>query len=307
VSDAEWRTRYIGRVQTAAIPAAAGAAVLIWAGTAVVTKYAVGELDPLSLGMMRTVFAAIVTGPLVLALGLRGPRRLHDCALLAVSSFGGFVAFPILFTIGLRYTSASHAALILAALPIYTGMFAAIFERKAPSAYWLAGAALALAGEVFLVAFEVGFASEGRSASEIALGDGLTTAGALAASLGYVGGARLSRTISSWSTTLWGITVAGAVLAPVLWLTAPAQMWSGFTVGASLSVLYLAIFSTILGYAAWYWALAHGGVARVGLAQFLQPVATLALGAIFLGEAIRPALVIATAVILFGVFIAQRR
>ncbi len=201
--------------------------------------------------MMRTVLAAIVTGPLVLALGLRGPRGVHDCALLAASAFAGFVAFPILSTLGPRYTSASHAALILAALPIYTGMFASIFERRAPSAHWLAGAALALAGEVFVVASEVGFGGEGRGAGEIALGDGLTTAGALAASLGYVGGARLSRALSSWSTTLWGITVAGAVLAPVLWLTAPDHIWSGITIGASLSVIYLAIASTILGYAAW--------------------------------------------------------
>ncbi len=301
------RTNFTGRGHTPAIAAAAGAAVLIWAGTAVVTKFAVGELDPLSLGMMRTVLAAMVTGPLVLALGLRGPRGIHDCALLAVASFGGFVAFPILFTLGLRYTSASHAALILAALPIYTGMFAAIFERKAPSAHWLAGAALALTGEVFVVAFDAGFAGEGRGASQIALGDGLTTAGALAASLGYVGGARLSRTFSSWSTTLWGITVAGAVLAPALWLTAPDFLWSGITVGASLSIIYLAIGSTILGYVAWYWALARGGVARVGLAQFFQPPATLAMGALFLGEDITPALVFATAVILVGVFIARRR
>lgn len=301
------RVNAAGPAYTPAIVGAASAAVLLWAGTAVVTKFAVGELDPLSVGMLRTVLAAIVAGPLVLILGLRGPRRQRDCALLAISSFCGFIAFPILFSVGLRYTSASHAALILAALPIYTGMFAAIFERKAPSGQWLAGAALALAGQVFLVAYEVGFSSDGRDASEIALGDALTTAGALAASLGYVGGARLSRTLSSWSTTLWGITVAGVVMAPALLLIAPAHLWSGITVAASFSVLYLAIGSTILGYAAWYWALARGGVGRIGLAQFFQPAATMALGAMFLGEAITPTLVFATVVILVGVFITQRR
>ena len=39
----------------------------------------------------------------------------------AVPRACGFIAFPVLFSIGVRLTSANHASMILAALPIFTG------------------------------------------------------------------------------------------------------------------------------------------------------------------------------------------
>ncbi len=134
-----------------AVLAAASGSVLIWAGTVIVTKFAVGEVDAIVVGLMRTVLAALLTAPLALAFGLRLPRDAAGLGLLSMSSIGGFVAFPILFSIGINYTTASHAALIMAALPIYTGLFAAIADRRAPAIRWWAGVAVAFIGEFILI------------------------------------------------------------------------------------------------------------------------------------------------------------
>src|SRR5437868_4133450 len=67
------------------------------------------------------------------------------------SSFSGLLGFVLLFTIGMRYTSANHGALILAALPLFTGLLAAVFERRPLALRWWAGSALALGGEGVLI------------------------------------------------------------------------------------------------------------------------------------------------------------
>ena len=53
------------------------------------------------------------------ALRLALPATRGGWALLVTSALGGFVLFPVLFTLGLRDTSASHAALILASLAVF--------------------------------------------------------------------------------------------------------------------------------------------------------------------------------------------
>ena len=287
-----------------AVLAAASGSVLIWAGTVIVTKFAVGEVDAIVVGLMRTVLAALLTAPLALAFGLRLPRDAAGLGLLSMSSIGGFVAFPILFSIGINYTTASHAALIMAALPIYTGLFAVIADRRAPAIRWWAGVAVAFIGEFILIFFRLGFEGSGESAL---LGDFFILLGCACSSLGYVGGARLARAgMSSMATAFWSITLAGLVLLPLLaWrearvdcLSVSAEAWG--------AMAYLALGSSILAYVLWYFALARGGIARVALAQFVQPVIALVLATLLLSERITLPLLAAAVVIVGGVFIAQR-
>ena len=56
----------------------------------------------------------------------------------------------------------------------------------------------------------------------------------------------------------------------------------------------------------WYWALGKGGIARVGLIQFLQPVSGVILAGLLLGEQITLSFALASAVVLFGVWLAIR-
>jgi drug/metabolite transporter (DMT)-like permease len=72
-------------------------------------------------------------------------------------------------------------------------------------------------------------------------------------------------------------------------------------------VAFIAWVTSILGYVGWYWALAHGGIARIGTIQFLQPLSGLVLAFFLLGERPTYILAVATVMILGGVVIAWRR
>ncbi len=96
------------------------------------------------------------------------------------------------------------------------------------------------------------------------------------------------------AVVLWGATPIVTKLA-----VAGATAWT--------SIIYLALVSSIVAYAAWYWALGRGGIGRTGLARFVQPLVGLVLAVTLLGEALSGGMVLAAALILAGVALARGR
>ena len=113
--------------------AAAAAIMVVWGATPVATRIALEDLSPLSVAVLRPLIAGVVAAPILLAMRQRLPPDHHGRMLLVASSLSGFVLFPILYTIGQHHTSAWHGGRILAALPILTGSYAALLDRRAPT------------------------------------------------------------------------------------------------------------------------------------------------------------------------------
>src|SRR5215475_4058775 len=134
----------------------AGLIMIIWGATPVATRLAVADLDPLHVGLLRTVFAGVLALPIALALRQPLPKNRRGILLLVISGASGFIVFPLLYSIGQRDTSAMHGGMILAALPIFTGSYAALVERRRPTARWIAGCIIALLGECILIALRAG-------------------------------------------------------------------------------------------------------------------------------------------------------
>ncbi|MGH6954765.1 MAG: DMT family transporter [Alphaproteobacteria bacterium] len=276
--------------------------VTIWGATPIVTELALEEIDALAVAMLRVAGAALVAWPVALALRLVPPRGSASRALLLVSGLSGFVVFPVLFTLGLRYTSASHGALILAVLPVLTGLYLAALERRLPPLAWWLGVALAGMATSALIGFRLGL----DLGPDPVTGDLLVLAASAVASAGYVAGARLSRHLGAAATAFWGAALGGLAVAPFLTWWIGSCPWPEASPGAWLGVGYLAVMASIVAYLVWYWALDRGGIARVAALQFLQPVVSLALAALFLGERITPALAASAACIVTGVWLARR-
>jgi drug/metabolite transporter (DMT)-like permease len=252
--------------------------------------------------VLRTVLAGLVAVPLVMTTERRPPASARARLLLAASSAAGFVIFPVVFTVGQERTSAMHGVGILAALPVFTGVYGMIVARRRPGPWWLAGCALALAGEAVIVAVR----ADGGGTATL-LGDLLVLASALVVSGGYVAGALLvPRGFSSAATTYWGVMLGALALTPLaLGLLALEGVPRAGTASWA-AVLFLAIVTSIAGYVGWYWALARGGIARIAPLQFLQPLSGLALAALLLGERLTWPLAVGAAAVILGVAIARR-
>jgi drug/metabolite transporter (DMT)-like permease len=195
-----------------------------------------------------------------------------------------------------------HGVGILAALPVFTGLYGMLVARRRPGTWWLAGCALALAGEAVIVAVRTG----GGGTATLA-GDVLVLASALVVSGGYVAGAMLvPRGFSSAATTYWGVMLGALALTPVavalLAVAGPPRAGAG----SWAAVLFLAVATSIVGYVGWYWALAHGGIARIAPLQFLQPLSGLVLAALVLDERLTWPLAVGASAVIAGVAVARR-
>jgi drug/metabolite transporter (DMT)-like permease len=276
-------------------------AVILWGGSPIATKLVVADLDPLAVGALRTLIGA-VPAAVILAFGrLAIPRSASGRWLLAVSSLSGFVVFPLLFSLALELTSGSHGGLALAILPITTALIAALFERRLPNRRWWLGAAVALAGTLLLVDRRFGLSSPGASLE----GDLLALLSCFAASAGYVAGGRAAREVGAPSVTFWGLALGGLILLPLTPVLIPSGALTGLSVSAWSALIYLGVAISIVGYLAWYWALAQGDMTRVALIQFLQPGFSLLFAAMVLGEIVTWPLALAGVIIVAGVALAQ--
>lgn len=286
-------------------PIVIGVAVMIvWGGTPVLTRIGLRGFAPFELALFRTVIGGLITGAILAATREAAPVTGRGRRLLLVSGVSGFVVFPVLFTYGQHRTSAMHGGMILAALPIVTGGYAMLLERRKPRPGWVAGCLIALAGEVLLVAARAG----GTAAATSRTGDLMIAMSVVVVAMGYVAGARLGQLgYRSIATTFWGIALGAAILVPALVYELVTSGLPNAGAGPWAAVLFIATITTIVGYIGWYWALAHGGIARTATIQFLQPFSGLVLAAVLLGEHFTAPLVGASVAILAGVAVAQRR
>lgn len=275
--------------------------VAVWGGVPIVTRVGTAEIDPHLFGVLRSVLALPIVGAMLLIMRPRLPLDLKSWALLLVSGIGGFAAFPILFSTGQAMTSASHGALVIAVIPVFTGVFVAIADRRRPGRAWVLGAALACAGEYWLIGGRPG----GGAAASV-VGDLLVLAGVAVSALGHVTGAKLARSIGAAAVTYWSLALAGTLMLPVAIHAAATGALAGKSLPAWGCAFYMSWLASIFCYVLWYQALDRGGIDRISAVQFAQPLITLVLAALLLDEALSIEVLGAAALIVAGVFLCQR-
>ena len=280
-------------------------AIVLWSGTAIANKVAVDQMDAMTAGVLRSMLAALLASGFALASRLPLPSRRGHLGLLLLSGVASFAIWPMLLSLGLGRTSASHAALIMAVLPVFTGLVGAALEGRRLRRGWWAGSSIAVAGTALLVLYRSGGTL--RDGTGSLGGDLIILAGVGICALGYAAGARLSPVIGTWATTFWGLTAALTLLIPAFLLLAHRTDWSAVGPRGWGSIAYMTLLSSLVGYAAWFWALGRGGIARISSLQFLQPVFSLLLAAALLGEVLTLPLILSATTILVGTGLAQRK
>lgn len=298
------RRSRIERFQPALVFAAACFAVVLFALVPASTRIAAAQLDGLSIGLIRVVGAGLASLPLLLFLRPRAPQRPQDWGLLLLYAFGNFAAFPMLFSLGVHRTSGAHAALIMAAMPLFIGLIGMLLDRRLPRSSWFVGAAVAVAGETALVAMGNGASSAGATVG----GDAIVLAACTLSAVGIVAGARLSARMKPLAAALWGITVASIALAPWALMrmaaAAPAYAALGGTTWAA--IVHITLGAAVTANVLWLWAVSRGGLVRVAPIQFAQPVCALFFATVLLNERLTASLLLVAAGIVFGTVTACR-
>ena len=273
------------------------AGVVIFSGSLPATRIAVIDLDPIFLTVARAAIAGLVALGLLVVLRQKPPSRATLSSFLIVA-FGVVLGFPLLTALALRHVTSAHAIVFIGLLPIATALFGVLRggERPRP-AFWLFSG---LGG-----ALVAGFALSGKGFVVSPAGDGLMLAAILVCGLGYAEGGRLSRQFGGWQVISWALVLALPVMLPWALLMRP-ESWAEVGEPALLALVYVSLFSMLIGFVFWYRGLAAGGIAGVGQLQLLQPFLGLGLAALLLHEPVGWPILAVTAGVVLCVAAARR-
>lgn len=246
--------------------------------TVPLTRIAVSELPPLFVGAGRAVLAAGLASLALIFTRATRPTR-AQWPRLAVVAGGIVVGFPVLTSLALTSSSATHGAVVIALLPAATAVVAVVRGReRVPRSFW----AFAGAGAVAAVAFAI---AQGAIAGMPAWSDLLLLGAVIAGAIGYAEGGLLARELGAWQTVSWALVLASPFMVLVT-LTSTSFSLPAAGPFPWLAFGYLGVVSMFLGFFAWYRGLAIGPIATVSQVQLVQPVITIAWAAILLGERI---------------------
>lgn len=250
--------------------------VIFFSVTFPATTAAEASFSPIEVGVGRSVIGAVVA---IIALLVRRqpllPPRAALPRMLIVAGPVGF-GFGMFSAIALRYVDSVHGAVLTGLIPAATAGVAVWRAGERPRrAYW---AALA-----FGLAIVVGFAIV-QGGGRLRPADLLLLAAVGIAGLGYAEGGALARDYGGWRVICWAVILALPVTVPVTAAAVVASPPSHVTSGALAGLCYVGVVSMVVGFFAWYRAMAIGGVARVGRLQLAQPALTLGWSALLLGE-----------------------
>ena len=188
--------------------------MVVWGASPAMTKIAARDFSSLEVGVLRTLIAGLVAAPIVLVTRERLPAGRHQPAAAPGVRHLGFVAFPILFSIGQGRTSAMHGGHDpRRAADLHRRLRGAARPRR-PARAWVAGSGLALAGEVALV---VDPHRRRRRAARPSSATRWWCSRRCWSSIGYVAGARLGQGgYRALAATYWGVIIGALLVLPVL-------------------------------------------------------------------------------------------
>jgi drug/metabolite transporter (DMT)-like permease len=110
---------------------------------------------------------------------------------------------------------------------------------------------------------------------------------------------RIGADVPALATTIGGLMVAVPLLV-TLYLLNGESLPAAVPKRALLSIVYLGLVGSVLGFALYYYVLRHVEATRVALITLVTPVLALMLGHLLNGEALQPEVVLGTAAILSG-------
>jgi drug/metabolite transporter (DMT)-like permease len=281
-------------------------ATLFWASNIALGRALRDQIGPVSLSAARFLVGGLIYAVLFQAIarnqvsaqtneGEKNHGRWHTL-ILAGMGLSGVFAFPILLYQGLKYTTAAHAAMIIATGPLFTLLFSAVLLRQKVRLKSIAGMLISLVGVGFVIGAE---ALVPGGQPQVNPGDLLALAASalwglysVLARMAIKSRSTFSATaLSTWMAIPFLVIAGGVELQSVAFTLTPQVL---------LGAVYIGIFPTVISFLAW-----NEGIRRVGPGQAMAFYNMLVvygalLGAVFLGEALTWQVLLGGALVVAG-------
>jgi drug/metabolite transporter (DMT)-like permease len=274
-------------------------AIFFWGLSFVSSKAILNTgFPPMTMVFLRFLIASIVLIPLQRRLDPGFRLQKQDRLFLLLSALFGILLYFLCESRGIKYTSASNAALITAIIPALTVAAEYILFKNSIRWFQGLGIALSIVGVYFVVQRTPGQYDKALLGNLLMFG----------ACLSWVAYNMFSRNLHRGLKGINLITfqsIIGTVLLLPIALS-ELRLWSFTSLTVWLNLLYLGVICTALSFFLYLYALSQLGPVRVTSFINLLPVVSVAGGMVILGERLLIPQMIGGAVIICGVFLVNR-
>ncbi|PFF12583.1 EamA family transporter [Bacillus anthracis] len=289
-------TKIIKRANSLSILATV-TAVFLWSTSFVATKIAYDSFTPLTLGAIRFLIATIILGIIMkfAKQDLKKPSR-KDLGYISLSGLLGITIFYSMENIGVKLTTASNAALIVASYPAITVLFDFLLTRKRIT--WIKGLGIALA---VIGVYQITYHSPNQGGSQQLFGSVILILAGVAFTFYTF---TTSKSVAKYSliTVSFYQTLAGS-LAFIPLSIIERSSWKIPTIESVIIVLYLGIFCSVIAFLLYNYGLRNISSGSAVALLNLVPVFGVLFSILFLNEVIGIYHLIGGLIVILGVFL----
>lgn len=274
----------------------------VWALNFTVVKASLSEFDPYTFNAIRFILAASFLWIVVAKKNAWFSIKKSDWKWLIPLGFLGNLLYQWLFIIGINYTYAANAAVMLGTIPIWVALFSHLMRFERMNRLKSLGIFFAFSGVVLIVIYGKNPISFG---SDTFLGDLLIIAAAMVWGFFTI----LSKQFLSRYTPLQFsaiMTTIGAIALTTIAIPyIPATEWNSLSAGAWGGALYSGLLAIGLAYLIWNNGILKVGAVKTATYQNLVPVLGLLFGIIILGETLEWLQYVGSAVVITGILLTR--
>ena len=274
----------------------------IWGTTFISSKLLLQEgLSPAAIMILRFVLAYVLMLPFV-----RGKwfcKSLKDELLMVLLGISGGSLYFLLENTALVYTQASNVAIIIAATPLLTMLTVNLLDRGKGASKRLYGYSLMSLAGVALVILNGNFVLKLNP-----IGDLLTFGAVVTWVIYSIIIAKVQDRYSSWMITRKIFFYGVVTLLPyfliepwdVTWeMMSRPMVWG--------NIAYLGVLASLGCYMTWNIVIKRLGAVDATNYLYINPIVAMITANLLLGERITPLAIVGTALILVGVYLAERK
>jgi drug/metabolite transporter (DMT)-like permease len=252
---------------------------LIWGVNFSVVKFGTTLVDPLAYNGLRVSLAALLLVTIVAVTRAPLPPVRTIVALLALGVLGNGI-YKFFFVEVIARTSASDAALVVAASPAFIAIIGRIRGVERVSRKGVSGIVLSIAG----IALVVLGTTQGNEGSSSLTGDLLVLCGSLCWAFYTVLLKPHTERVPGMQLSAFTMVGGAVPLVIVAWPAISRAQWSGVPTLGWAALAYSGVFALVVAYYFWYRGVKVLGPTRTAMYSNLQPVIAVLVAWIMLGE-----------------------
>ena len=270
--------------------------IAIWGTTPLAIKWST-EGSGYLFGIAGRMLLGLIVAFVIIVL-IRAPMPWHRRAVHTYLA-GGFGIYSAMGSVywGAQFIPSGWVSVVFGLSPILTGAMAALMLREdALSRHKIAGILLGIVGLVVI------FGHGATLGTTFLLGAAAVFVGTAFHALSAVLVKRIDAEIGGFASTAGSLAIAVPLLL-LTWWWVDGRIPDFVPVRAALSIVYLGVIASAIGFTLYYYVLRRMDVSRLSLIALITPVIALLLGSTLNDEAIGSAIVIGAACILTGLLI----